>query len=409
MATQKPSKPNVVLPNNFGGVKTPYTQAQIDNGYQEAVPQVVDGGNINYEKDGVFQKLKYLEFVADAVNNIPAGKFLVVNSNNQFDYEDSSVKSSFGNIGDINHTASTEVPVGGAWCDGALYTKAQFPDVYQMLVDGKLQSTTVSEFDSKVSTKGSCGFFGLDTANERFKVPMLKDVYLKAGQAPSMFGAESLPNVKGSFASVGNTRGFANTASGAFTVGSNKFRGLYGGGGGRNGSEESDFSFGASRSSSIYKDGAKVNPDHVVYRAYVVLYESATEASVAQAAEFMTAVSNLNTVKANTDLSNVSSNIDYIVESKVNSDGSWYRKYKSGWLEQGGIGLTVSPDGTNTVTLIKPFKDTKYIVNWLDQDGYMIIGAGTRGISDKTTTSFVACNGQDKDMNIGWIAIGRGA
>ena len=32
MATQKPSKPNVTLPNNFGGVKTPYTQTQIDNG-----------------------------------------------------------------------------------------------------------------------------------------------------------------------------------------------------------------------------------------------------------------------------------------------------------------------------------------------------------------------------------------
>lgn len=215
MATQKPSKPNVVLPNNFGGVKTPYTQAQIDNGYQEAVPQVVDGGNINYEKDALFQKLKYLESVADAVNNIPPGKFLVVNSNNQFEYADSTVKSSFGNIGDIEYTSRTDVPNGGAWCDGALYTKAQFPDVYQMLVDGKLQSTTVSKFDSTVSANGSCGFFGLDTANERFKVPMLKDVYLKAGQAPSMFGAESLPNVKGSVGTIGD---YNNTAvvTGAF-------------------------------------------------------------------------------------------------------------------------------------------------------------------------------------------------
>ena len=404
MAAQKPSKPNVVLPNNFGGVKTPYTQAQIDNGYQEAVPQVVDGGNINYEKDAVFQKIKYLESVADAVNNIPPGKFLVVNSNNQFEYADSTVKSSFGNIGDIEYTSRTDVPNGGAWCDGALYTKAQFPDVYQMLVDGKLKSTTVSKFDSTVSANGSCGFFGLDTANERFKVPMLKDVYIKAGQAPSMFGAESLPNITGSFASVGNTRGFTNTASGAFTVGSNN-RGQYGGGGGRNSSEESGFSFVASRSSSIYKDGAKVNPDHVVYRAYVVLYNSAVEASVAQAQEFMTALSG----KANTNLSNVSSNIDYIVESKVNSNGSWYRKYKSGWLEQGGIGLIVSADGEKTVTLIKPFKDTEYIVNWLDQDGSTLTSSGTRGISNKTTTSFVALNGQDKNMNIGWIAIGQGA
>lgn len=400
MATQKPSKPNVVLPNNFGGVKTPYTQAQIDNGYQEAVPQVVDGGNINYEKDALFQKLKYLESVADAVNNIPPGKFLVVNSNNQFEYADSTVKSSFGNIGDIKYTSRTDVPNGGAWCDGALYTKAQFPDVYQMLVDGKLQSTTVSKFDSTVSANGSCGFFGLDTANERFKVPMLKDVYLKAGQAPSMFGAESLPNIKGRVGTIGD---YNNTAvvTGAFkrdgklvhAVGAGNVVWFY------------NATFDASRSSSTYKNGAKVQPDHVVYRAYVVLYTSADEASVAQAQEFMTALSG----KANTDLSNVSRNIDYIVESKVNSNGSWYRKYKSGWLEQGGIGLTVSADGTKTVTLIKPFKDTKYIVNWLYQDGSTLNSSGTRGISNKTTTSFVARNGQDKDMNIGWIAIGQGA
>lgn len=411
MATQKPSKPNVTLPNNFGGIKTPYTQAQIDNGYQEAVPQVVDGGNINYEKDGVFQKLKYLEFVADAVNNIPAGKFLVVNSNNQFDYEDSSVKSSFGNIGDINHTASTKVPVGGAWCDGALYTKAQFPDVYQMLVDGKLQSTTVTDFDSIVSANGSCGFFGLDTANERFKVPLLKDVYLKAGQASLTFGAESLPNIKGAMENGGAIRSRApqdvNKFSGAFYKKITEGNSLPGASG--NVDECYALGFDASRSSSAYQDGAKVNPDHVVYRAYVVLYASAVEASMAQAQEFMTAVSNLNTAKANTDLSNVSSNIDYVVESKVNSDGSWYKKYKSGWLEQGGIGPTVSADSTITVTLIKPFKNTEYIVNWLDQDGSAFGGMGTRGISDKTTTSFVACNGQDKSMNIGWIAIGQGA
>lgn len=400
MATQKPSKPNVVLPNNFGGVKTPYTQAQIDNGYQEAVPQVVDGGNINYEKDALFQKLKYLESVADAVNNIPPGKFLVVNSNNQFEYADSTVKSSFGNIGDIEYTSRTDVPNGGAWCDGALYTKAQFPDVYQMLVDGKLQSTTVSKFDSTVSANGSCGFFGLDTANERFKVPMLKDVYLKAGQAPSMFGAESLPNVKGGVGTIGD---FYNTAvvTGAFKRGEKNVHAVDGG----NMVWFYNATFDASRSSSTYKNGAKVQPDHVVYRAYVVLYSSAVEASVAQAQEFMTALSG----KTNTDLSNVSSNIDYIVESKVNSNGSWYRKYKSGWLEQGGIGLTVSVDGTKTVTLIKPFKDTEYIVNWLCQDGSVTYSSDTRGVSNKETTSFVACNGQDKDMNIGWIAIGQGA
>lgn len=302
-------------------------------------------------------------------------------------------------IGSIEYTLRTEVPEGGAWCDGAEYTQAMFPDIYQMLVDGKLQSTTVSEFDSSVSANGSCGFFGLDTANERFKVPLLKDVYLKAGQAPLAFGAESLPNIKGKFCGtrddgiITDTPPFSNkrelslgVAGSNVNVGEQKY-------------------FDLSTVDPRYQDGADVNTKHVTYRAYVVLYASAAEASVAQAAEFMTALSG----KANTNLSNVSSNIDYIVESKVNSNGSWYRKYKSGWLEQGGIGLTVSMDGTKTVTLIKPFKNTKYIVNWLDQDGSTNNGSGTRGISNKTTTSFVASNGQDKNMNIGWIAIGQGA
>ena len=204
---------------------------------------------------------------------------------------------SAGNIGDIKYTSRTDVPNGGAWCDGALYTKAQFPDVYQMLVDGKLQSTTISEFDSSVSANGSCGFFGLDTANERFKVPMLKDVYLKAGQAGEMFGAESLPNITGdlkysTYTQSDGTTGAFSKKSGSGTAASVQFND-YGVG---------SVNFDASRSSSTYKDGAKVNPDHVVYRAYVVLYSSAAEASVAQAAEFMTAIDG----KANADLSNLS-------------------------------------------------------------------------------------------------------
>lgn len=86
MAVQKPSKPDVTLPDNFGGTKTPYTDSQISNGYQEAVPQVVDGGNINYEKDAVFKYLKYLKTTIDALVDMPIGKSLIIDSNNKFDY-----------------------------------------------------------------------------------------------------------------------------------------------------------------------------------------------------------------------------------------------------------------------------------------------------------------------------------
>ena len=42
--------------------------------------------------------------------------------------------------------------------------------------------------------------------------------------------------------------------------------------------------------------------------------------------------------KADINLSNISNNIDYVIETKqpTDSDLSWYRIYKSGWIEQGG-------------------------------------------------------------------------
>ena len=198
MATQKPSKPSVSLPDNFGGVKTAYTTTQIENGYQDGVPEVVDGGNINYEKDGIFQKLKYVEAVADVINNIPANRYLGVDSNNRFEYYDASTRNSYGNIGDIKYSMRTDVPYGGAWCDGTMYTKTQLPDLYDMLVNGDLQTVTISEYESQISSNGVCGFFGLDTSNKRFKVPTLKDIYIKTADANlAEFGAENSSGTSG--------------------------------------------------------------------------------------------------------------------------------------------------------------------------------------------------------------------
>lgn len=109
MAIQKPSKPDVTLPNNFGGTKTPYTNSQISNGYQEAVPQVVDGGNINYEKDAVFKYLKYLKTVIDALVDMPIGKSIVIDANNRFEYI--SPENSANKTGTINASSTaTQYP-----------------------------------------------------------------------------------------------------------------------------------------------------------------------------------------------------------------------------------------------------------------------------------------------------------
>ena len=59
---------------------------------------------------------------------------------------------------------------------------------------------------------------------------------------------------------------------------------------------------------------------------------------------------------AKTDLSNISSNIDYVVESQEPTEANgytWYRKYKSGWVEQGGY---VSASGDSEVSTTYPIE-----------------------------------------------------
>lgn len=66
--------------------------------------------------------------------------------------------------------------------------------------------------------------------------------------------------------------------------------------------------------------------------------------------------------KANTDLSNVSSNIDYVVEYW--RDGvSWFRKFKSGWLEQGGV-IQIEGSTYKDITLFRPYISITYITTF---------------------------------------------
>lgn len=193
--------------------------------------------------------------------------------------QEAANKAFWGNIGDIKYTARTTVPNGGAWCDGSTYAKADFEAVYKMLTEGTMIAVDMAEYDSLVAEKGSCGFFGLDTATETFKVPTLSDVFVKVGQEAATFGAESLPNITGSFRNNGlKPDAVSDQTSGAF------YRTNYAGLGCAStvgNYDTAEFNIDASLSSSTYQDGAKVNPDHVKYRAYIVLFTAEKELSIA--------------------------------------------------------------------------------------------------------------------------------
>lgn len=245
------------------------------------------------------------DVVISAVDDETALYKSLVNSNtnnpltDDTKWEKLSLGGGSGHIGQVGFTLRVDVPEGCAWCDGAEYTQAMFPDIYQKLVDGKIRATvSYARFDEVVTQYGSCGFFAVDTSTKKFKVPLLDNVYIKASQNPTQeFVSESLPNITGT---LGASWGGNSSNTGAFRYeGGNPYSRM---GGDSSWNNSTLASFDASRSSSTYQDGAKVNPDHVVYRAYVVLYTAAAEASVAQAQEFMTALGG----KANVALDNVS-------------------------------------------------------------------------------------------------------
>lgn len=85
--------------------------------------------------------------------------------------------------------------------------------------------------------------------------------------------------------------------------------------------------------------------------------------------------------------------IDYVVESKLPTaeDPTWYRLYKSGWVEQGG--WFISTNGYTHITYSKTMLDTNYNIFLTGSDN--IANATTVAAklhtSSKTTTSIDVC------------------
>ena len=74
---------------------------------------------------------------------------------------DGSTSNSFHNIGEIFYTMRTDTILNGAVeCDGSQYNFTDFPDIKNLLDEGKLPYVSIGEFDSMVTNQGVCGSFG---------------------------------------------------------------------------------------------------------------------------------------------------------------------------------------------------------------------------------------------------------
>ena len=161
--------------------------------------------------------------------------------------------------------------------------------------------------------------------NGSLRLPLLKNYIKAANTSEGITQKEAgLPNITGQ-TGVNTTGGV-----GAFSNTTESIKGTVG----ISGSTTSNITsyFDASRSSAVYGNSDTVTPAHTTLYPWVVAYTAAIPASTAQAAQFQQGLSG----KADTNLGNVASNLDYVVESYSDDSGNWYRVYKSGWVEQGG-------------------------------------------------------------------------
>ena len=100
-------------------------------------------------------------------------------------------------------------------------------------------------------------------------------------------------------------------------------------------------------------------------------------------------------------------NYDYVVDYKTptDADPTWYRVYKSGWIEQGGILPKKDNWNAVTITFPKPFANTLYTV--LTSTGYTT-NTDANTITGKTNTTFTT-TGYNSTGFAGWQASGQGA
>jgi hypothetical protein len=217
-----------------------------------------------------------------------------------------------------------------------------YPQFWEWLNTARIRTVTTEQYEKELSETGVCGGFVINSVSGSVRLPHIVNGTLW-GSDGSTIGASvgaGLPNITGSF-SLGPAA--AANADGAFY---NTNADISGSG---DWDTDKKVNFDASRSSSIYGNSETVQPPAIRVNWCIQVFNAATALSKQESAQLASKMQ----TKAQTDLANVDSNIDYVVESWRAEDGSsWYRKYRSGWIEQGGS-LFIS--NYNDMTFATPF------------------------------------------------------
>lgn len=374
-------------------------------------------------RDALYEKVNAIAEELDAKKQdllVSATNIKTINGESIIGSGDLEIKSggSGRNVGDIFYTTRTDSELNGAVeCNGGTYNIGDFEgeqSVGNLLNAGSLPYVSLSEYLNLITTNGYCRAFGWDGGTS-FRVPLIPALLLTKEEVAVMGTGDALglrAYSREYYGIMVNNKGqnpdapqfYFQTPAPEFPIKA----------------EYDTFTptnnIGDNIPIGVHKDpklsGLKGELNFVEYRAMVQLANEATDEAL------ITATSALQQIANKVDRSEA----DYVVETY--QDGTeWYRVYKSGWIEQGGVvkkGSSLGDGKTwdQTIPFLKPFKNTNYSIN-------VVAGFGTNSGSaagqevkykSKTENSILISlynrnSSTDMDANIEmtWEVKGQGA
>ena len=319
-------------------------------------------------------------------------------------YTDNNIGYKYFKFDVVNSSGSTtEVAIPEITLYGQEYSYTDYTD------SGNILTLSAEAYEYTMERTGVCGGFVLDSISGNVRLPKVIDGTLWGADSTNIGQslAAGLPNIEGEYSirAADKMGAMSNegVATGAFSIGDEAAGSTHPAS--TTGNASYTLKFSAENSNPIYGNSDTVQPPAIRVSWCIQVFNAATALSEQESAQLASQMQ----TKAQTDFGNVAENLDFVVETWRSDDGtSWYRKYRSGWVEQFGLIGDVAT-GWITITLPVEMADANYFI------GKMTVATSSdygsiRGhsVSNLTTTTFEFYN-SSLYSNGGWYVSGKAA
>lgn len=257
------------------------------------------------------------------------------------------------NLGEIVYSIIPIVDGGLHLLDGSvLRGNGIYKDFYDYMVSISSTASQIfcseSDWQTAISTYGVCGKFVLDTTNNTIRLPKITG-FVEGTVTLTELGTlveAGLPNITAKVQFTGDTNAVAGGGAAYATADSRN----HDEGAGRGAYSASSVLIDASKQNAIYGNSDTVQPQSIKGYIYIVIANTTKteiEVDIDQIA---------------VDLNNkVDKGFDIVEfqEPTAANNYTWYKKYRNGWVEQGGR-IPGNVGGTYNVSMPVEMADTNY-------------------------------------------------